>query len=215
MQALSFTEKELFGGAITANVPSTWTDLSNIRQVPDNQECFIDMTGLATLIFELNERVEKENDEEAVKFHLSDIFEESPYKIWKSSRLEAGDAPLLNGIPAYAMIITTPYIENRRDRVGHESQFVALAVVIVRLEKQKTDIVITANMPHSLQEASDEPTICPPGYEAEKGFAEDYVWTPENAAQPLKNLLATIEQGAKTFNIHDFGLFVNEEEEEN
>ncbi|KAK6516699.1 multicopy suppressor of ts gsp1 [Arthrobotrys conoides] len=212
MQSLSFTEKELFGGAITANVPTNWTDLSNIRQVPDNQECFIDITGLATLIFELNERVEKENDEEAVKFHLSDIFEESPYKIWKSWRLDAGEAPQLDGLPAYAMLLTTPYVENRRDRVGHESQFVALAVVIIRLEKQKTDIVITANMPHSLQEAAAETTICPPGYEAEKGIPADYIWTADNAGQPLKNLLDIIEQGVKTFNIHDFGLFVNEEE---
>ncbi|KAK6536413.1 multicopy suppressor of ts gsp1 [Arthrobotrys megalospora] len=211
MQALSFSEKELFGGAITANVPSTWTDLSNIRQVPDNQECFIDITGLATLIFELNERVEKEDDEEAVKFHLTDTFEESPYKIWKSWRLDAGEAPQLDGLPAYAMLLTTPYIENRRDKVGHESQFVALAVVIIRLEKQKTDIVITANMPHSFEEATAETTLCPPGYEDVKGIPADYVWTPDNAAQPLKNLLDIIEQGVKTFNIRDYGLFVNEE----
>ncbi|KAK6363190.1 multicopy suppressor of ts gsp1 [Orbilia blumenaviensis] len=212
MQNISFTEKELFGGAITANVPSTWTDLSNIRQVPDNQECFIDITGLATLIFELNERVEKENDEEAIIFHLSDIFEDSPYKIWKSWKLETAEAPQLDGIPAYAMVLTTPYVENRRDKVGHESQFVALAVVIVRLEKQKTDIVITANMPHSFEEATAETTLCRPGYEGQKGIPEDYVWSPENAAQPLKNLLDIIEQGVKTFNIRDFGLFVNEED---
>jgi hypothetical protein len=30
--------KDLFGGAIRMGVPPQWTDLSDLRQVPDNQE---------------------------------------------------------------------------------------------------------------------------------------------------------------------------------
>jgi hypothetical protein len=30
--------KELFGGAIRMGVPPQWTDVSDLRQVPDNQE---------------------------------------------------------------------------------------------------------------------------------------------------------------------------------
>lgn len=97
--------------------------------------------------------------------------------------------------------------------VAHASQFVALTIVILRLEKQKTDIVITVNMPHSFAEATAEKSLCRPGLEAEKGLQADYVWTPENAAPALKNCLMAIEEGVKNFKIRDWGLFVQEEEE--
>ncbi|EPS42482.1 hypothetical protein H072_3611 [Dactylellina haptotyla CBS 200.50] len=186
---------------------------SDIRQVPDNQECFIDIKGLATMIFEINERVEKENDEEAVKFHLSDIFEDSEYKIWNSRKLEAGEIPGLPDVPTYTMLITTPYVENRRNMVGHPSQFVALAILIIRLENKKTDIVITVNMPHSYPEAEAEKSLCRPGLEEDRGFPADYVWTPDNSGEALKKLLQIIDEGTKTFKIHDWNLFVTEEED--
>ncbi|KAK6533620.1 multicopy suppressor of ts gsp1 [Orbilia ellipsospora] len=208
--ALSFTEMPLFGGAITSNVPSSWMDMSDIRQVPDNQECFIDIKGLATLIFEINERVEKENDEEAIKFHLSDIFEDSPYKVWNSRKLESGEIPGLPNVPAYTMLMTTPFVENRRSTPAHPSQFVALVVVIIRLEDKKTDIVITTNVPHTFEDAAAENSLCPPGYETEKGFADDYVWKPENLGPAMKNLLQIVEEGVKNFKIHDWNLFVTE-----
>ncbi|KAK6349993.1 multicopy suppressor of ts gsp1, variant 2 [Orbilia brochopaga] len=169
------------------------------------------MKGLATVIFELNERVDQGDDEASIKFHLSDIFEEEEYKIWESRKLDAGDIPGLPNIPAYSMLITTPYVENRGNLLGHPSQFVALAIVIIRLEKQKTDIVITANMPHTLAETAAEKSLCRPGLETDQGFGDDYVWKPDNAGVPLKNLLQVIEEGAKTFRIHDWDLFVHEE----
>ncbi|KAF3942159.1 hypothetical protein ABW19_dt0207464 [Dactylella cylindrospora] len=211
MQVLSFAEKQLFGGAITANVPSTWMDMSDLRQVPDNQECFIDPLGLATMIFEVNERVQEADDEAAVKFHLSDIFEESQYKIWQSRKLTNGEIPGLPDVPAYTALVTTPYIEQRRGFVFHHSQFVALAIVIMRLEKQKTDIVITVNMPHSFDEATAEKSLCRPGLEAEKGLPADYVWSLEGAAKPLRDCLQAIEESIKTLKIHDWDLFVQED----
>ncbi|EWC48250.1 hypothetical protein DRE_02354 [Drechslerella stenobrocha 248] len=209
--ALTFAAKELFGGAILASVPSTWMDMSDIRQVPDNQESFIDTTGFGTLIFELNERVDQGDEEASIKFHLSDIFEDDAYKIWQSRKLDSGDIPGLPDVPAYSMLITTPYVEKRRHVAGHPSQFVALAIVIVRLEKQKTDIVITANMPHSLTDAQAEKSLCCPGLEADQGFAADHVWKPDTAGPALKKLLEIIEQAVKGFVIRDWDLFVTED----
>ncbi|KAJ6261827.1 hypothetical protein Dda_2626 [Drechslerella dactyloides] len=214
--SLSFAEKELFGGAITASVPAAWTDLrknsGNLTiSKPNGGSPFTPPRGLATVIFELNERVEQGDDEASIKFHLSDIFEDEEYKIWESRKLAAGEIPGLPDVPAYSMLVTTPYVENRGNMLGHPSQFVALAIVIIRLEKQKTDIVITANMPHTLAEAAAEKSLCRPGLEAEQGLGDDYTWKPDNAGGALKNLLQVIEEGAKTFRIHDWGLFVHEE----
>jgi hypothetical protein len=35
---------ELFGGAIVISIPSQWRDVSQVRQVPDNQEVYQDCT---------------------------------------------------------------------------------------------------------------------------------------------------------------------------
>jgi Ran-interacting Mog1 protein len=37
---MDWTERSLFGGAITCRLPPEWYDVSDIRPVPDHQECF-------------------------------------------------------------------------------------------------------------------------------------------------------------------------------
>ncbi|GMP94516.1 hypothetical protein CsSME_00043958 [Camellia sinensis var. sinensis] len=47
------TERPLFGGAIASTFPLRFQDVSNIRQVPDHQEVFVDPARNESLIFEL------------------------------------------------------------------------------------------------------------------------------------------------------------------
>src|ERR1700759_1879803 len=71
---INFSTFPLFGGAITAQIPSEFGDVSNFRQVPDHQEVFVQADGLTSIIFEILERVEKDlSDEDALKYHLKDI----------------------------------------------------------------------------------------------------------------------------------------------
>jgi Ran-interacting Mog1 protein len=53
----SYTSRELYGGAITANLPADFIDASNLRQVPDHQEVYLSPTTLTTIIFEINQYV--------------------------------------------------------------------------------------------------------------------------------------------------------------
>jgi len=80
-----FEKRNLFGGALTLKVPSQWRDVSNVRQVPDNQEVYQDCTvesGQALhdvgtggcIIVELLER-QKILDEEAATFFFGDLME--------------------------------------------------------------------------------------------------------------------------------------------
>ena len=48
-------ERELFGGGISLKVPVDFEDVSDFRQVPDNQEVFVSKHSDATLIVELLE----------------------------------------------------------------------------------------------------------------------------------------------------------------
>lgn len=48
---------------------------SEIRQVPDNQEVYLDSDGFSSIVVEILERVEK-SDFEALKHHLRDIVDD-------------------------------------------------------------------------------------------------------------------------------------------
>jgi RNA:NAD 2'-phosphotransferase (TPT1/KptA family) len=48
---------------------------SNIRQVPDNQEVYLDNSGFSSIVVELLERVDKPENE-ALEYHLRDLVED-------------------------------------------------------------------------------------------------------------------------------------------
>ena len=51
-------ERGVFGGGIIVKVPKDFKDVSQFRQVPDNQEVFVSSTSDETLIIELLETSE-------------------------------------------------------------------------------------------------------------------------------------------------------------
>ncbi|KAG8831479.1 hypothetical protein FRC17_003098 [Serendipita sp. 399] len=69
--------RELYGGAITINLPANLIDASDLRQVPDAQEVFLDPHSDISYIFEVLDRVEPDEPEEAAKFHFESIAQDS------------------------------------------------------------------------------------------------------------------------------------------
>lgn len=72
----------LFGGALTASLPPSFTDVSTLRQVPDNQEVFVQSTGLSSISVDLLARVappehDVHSDEDALAVHVDDLLEGS------------------------------------------------------------------------------------------------------------------------------------------
>ncbi|KAH0830511.1 hypothetical protein J3R83DRAFT_1962 [Lanmaoa asiatica] len=62
--------KDLFGGAIVAELPANLVDVSVLRQVPDNQEVFLYSDSSASIVTEVLQRISEPIDTEAVKFHF-------------------------------------------------------------------------------------------------------------------------------------------------
>lgn len=112
---------QLFGGSIVAELPSRFTDVrsvfssarpvniavltgicSNIRQVPDHQEVYLDSEGFTSIVVEILERVDKP-DPDALKYHLEDMVEGDAEKTRIISTAEAHFAKL-------------PYVLARRTR---------------------------------------------------------------------------------------------------
>ncbi|KAI9670197.1 MAG: Peptide-methionine (S)-S-oxide reductase [Alyxoria varia] len=163
-------KKEIYGGAITAELPTDYLDVSNLRQVPDNQEVYLSKAGLTSIIFDILERAEPpdhpcETDEEAIKYHYQDVIsagygqaepkggnEDSAgseeTKIYDISR---DDIPSLGPqIPAYSLIASQNHAHNATtsaDKPGPD--FTVVLLNLIRLEAQKTDILISINIPHT------------------------------------------------------------------
>ncbi|WEW60606.1 hypothetical protein PRK78_006093 [Emydomyces testavorans] len=61
----------LFGGAMTADIPEGFKDMSTVRPVPDNQEVFASSSTDTSIIIELLQRLER--DSPAMRAAMSDI----------------------------------------------------------------------------------------------------------------------------------------------
>ncbi|KAF2170572.1 hypothetical protein M409DRAFT_19390 [Zasmidium cellare ATCC 36951] len=144
---LSFKSVPLYGGAITADLPSDFQDVSTIRQVPDTQEVHLSSTGDTSIVFDLLERVDKPTDEEAVKFHFEDILEDEMEGVRVWGGVEEVRVPDLPGVKAFTMFATSPPGEKQRGR-AHEADFVGILLLVVRLEGKGTDLVVAVNVPH-------------------------------------------------------------------
>lgn len=143
----------LFGGAIVCDLPEHFADVSKLRQVPDNQEVWIDRDGFTSIIFDITERVGPkgsgpEIDGRAMTTHLEELVgsDKDTLKIWNTAETEF--SRLEPGIPAYTLISTqTPQVSQSKERTS-APDFTALIMTLLRLEKFNTDILITINVPH-------------------------------------------------------------------
>lgn len=189
----------LYGGALTADIPEKFADVSKLRQVPDNQEVWIDQDGFTSIIFDITERVGPSGsgpkiDGQAMTDHLEDMVgaDINTVKIWNTAETEF--TRLEKGTPAYTLISTqTPRVGGSSREQSSAPDFTAIVMTLIRLEKQKTDILITVNVPHIKGEYDEADVDLELGKQGKLiGDAVEYsarIW--------------------ETFKIKDWGLFVD------
>ena len=97
------------------------------------------------------------------------------------------------GTPAYTLFATSPPGSKQRGR-PNEPDFVGIVMTLIRLEQQKTDIVVAVNVPH-ISGQYDPAEVDP-----EKGKQGALL---EKAIEYRKEVL-------NTFEIQDWSLFVQE-----
>ncbi|KAI0880422.1 Mog1p/PsbP-like protein [Annulohypoxylon maeteangense] len=195
----SYKSTPLYGGALICDLPASFADVSAIRQVPDNEEVYIDKDGFTSIIFDIAERVggpgsSPEIDGNALTTHLEDLVGDDldRVKVWNTtptlfSRLD-------EDIPAYTLIATvSPHKSDSAsdERSGTKTDFTAIILTLVRLEREKTDLLITINVPHIKGEYDEEDVDLQLGKQGKLiGDAVDYaakIW--------------------ETFKVKDWGLF--------
>ncbi|KAL0336349.1 UNVERIFIED_CONTAM: Ran guanine nucleotide release factor [Sesamum radiatum] len=143
-------ERPLFGGAIVSTFPLRFQDVSNIRQVPDHQEVFVDPARDESLIFELLDLKTDVADQGSATWFLQDLANEQDAEgtmVLEQSGVFEVDGLQCRSSPA---IITTAVgqMAISKGRQGREAQnIVKVYLANLRLKDVATDVLITAYEP--------------------------------------------------------------------
>ncbi|KAI1365109.1 hypothetical protein F5Y08DRAFT_304879 [Xylaria arbuscula] len=196
--ATTYKSTPLFGGALVCDLPTNFADVSKLRQVPDNQEVYIDKDGFTSIIIEIDERVgesgsSEEIDGTALTTHLREIVGDDidGLKVWNTTPTQF--SKLDEDIPAYTLIATLapPEVTEAETPRANAPDFTAMVLTLVRLERERTDILITINVPHIRGEYDEEDVDLQMGKQGKLiGDAVEYasrIW--------------------ETFKVKDWGLF--------
>jgi Ran-interacting Mog1 protein len=147
--------RDLFGGAIRAVVPAEFTDVSSLRQVPDNQEVFAHADTDRSLLFELLQSEQDEANESScpAHFHWDVLARDSAAK--DSSITHEEQIPLHRLAPALAqgdpnvhasIVYGTHHVSKFRDS-DERANVVLVSVACIRLPRAVTDVLIVFNDP--------------------------------------------------------------------
>lgn len=151
-----YSERPLFGGAISCDIPSAWRDVSDVRQVPDHQECWQEIDG-AVLVVEILERQEV-GDHSAASFFfadlaesngISDIAREAPFKSYTASQAteRIQNATKCLGVGYQKIAVGRDYDIAGNPRQNQEVRWVLIELCVIRLPSVSTDLLVTLSKP--------------------------------------------------------------------
>ncbi|KAK0527485.1 hypothetical protein OC835_004673 [Tilletia horrida] len=144
------SSRELFGGAIAADIPTAWKDVSDFRQVPDNQEVFVspesDASGEVSLIVEVLQRVEPADPDAAVRFHFDSIAHDNSAEAFSVSRTwtSAAGTASQTDTPTPVLLHGTQKVR-KFGRESERAQTVQIWVALWRIEAKGIDLVLSVN----------------------------------------------------------------------
>ncbi|KVI05529.1 ran guanine nucleotide release factor [Cynara cardunculus var. scolymus] len=196
-----FPPRPLFGGAISTNFPLRFEDVSNIRQVPDHQEVFVDPGRDESLIFELLELKHDVVDDGSATWFLQDLAGEQGAEgtivteqstVFEAQGLQFRNTPAVLTSAVAQMAIS-------KGRQGREAQnLVKVYLANLRLKGVNTDILITAYEPVFINPLSESASSVGAGVT---------VPAAESGRTPMAEVF---KQAVSTFRINDWNLFGND-----
>ncbi|RHZ57324.1 hypothetical protein Glove_390g18 [Diversispora epigaea] len=144
--------KELFGGAITTYIPENFIDVSDIREVPDNQEVFVNIDTDQSIIIEILQYVGDLNeDEKAIRHHFASIASDNNAEEYNSIQqiitLTTSDVPNLSLEISKYLLSGQQTISKFNESDPNSRNLVNIFMALFRLPNIETDIVITYNIP--------------------------------------------------------------------
>ncbi|KAI8853308.1 hypothetical protein BC829DRAFT_413825 [Chytridium lagenaria] len=164
LSAREMTPKELFGGAITISLPERFVDASQIREVPDNQEVYVDTKGTdQSIIVELLEcchprprSLLRQRSLLLRSQHFWVIADENGATASSQvlSLETIGDHPYLKNVAVVTYCLGQQAVSKFRETAAGSENLVDVYLAVFRIPSKETDLLISFNHPISLGEKS-------------------------------------------------------------
>ncbi|KAF9284072.1 hypothetical protein BGZ68_004922 [Mortierella alpina] len=198
-------QQELYGGAITMSLPRKFENICNVREVPDHQEVFVNVDEDQSVIVEILELAAEASDEACAPFHFQQLAEDNDAEdasvVQSVSILNNAELPTWPADTKIYLLLGQQRIAkfNERQRqqeaqVLHQAMvqqdarnLVQIMMVVFRLPRHETDIVVSYNVPLQISETSSSKQVAHEG-----NIQEAEVW--------FKNLIGS-------FQVREWGLF--------
>ncbi|KAN0040050.1 hypothetical protein ACTA71_011934 [Dictyostelium dimigraforme] len=190
-----FEKRQLYGGAIEIDIPKRFIDVTSYRHIPDHQELFSDEKSDQSVIIELNEIQDHISNANAIKHHYEVLVEDSGITTDKSVIINYRDLTQAEmphfeaSIPKYVLLAQQKIAKFNETAENTINIYMAL----VRLEKSKTDLLITFNEAIAIAPTSSSMAVV-------QNLA------PSNDQSKSEQLFLTM---LKSFKIKDYSLFVH------
>eukprot|EP00164_Ancoracysta_twista_P001810 GFYU01002377.1.p1 GENE.GFYU01002377.1~~GFYU01002377.1.p1 ORF type:complete len:233 (-),score=47.81 GFYU01002377.1:178-810(-) len=153
-EAGSNMSRPLYGGYCQCDIPAQYVDVSNVREVPDNQEVLLEPNSNKCVIVEIVEYQDQISNEAIAKYHFDDIAEANKSGEFKVSQLGA------NGISVPQLGAGLSATENAAINASaiagqqHVANFnepdakpINIYVGTIRIPHKTTEILFTINDP--------------------------------------------------------------------
>ncbi|KAL8248498.1 hypothetical protein R6Q59_005366 [Mikania micrantha] len=193
-----FPQRQLFGGAISTTFPLRFQDVSDIRQVPDHQEVFVDPARDESLIIELLEMKHDLADNGSATWFLQDLATEQGAEgniVTEQSPVFDAQGFVCNNMPS-VITTATAQMAISKGRQGREAQnLVKVYLANLRLKGVGTDVLITAY----------EPVFISPSSESARSVGAGLtIPAIESGRTPMADVF---KQVVAAFKINDWNLF--------
>ncbi|KAF9112899.1 hypothetical protein BGX27_002606 [Mortierella sp. AM989] len=188
---MDIVQQELYGGAITLNLPRKFENISHVRDVPDHQEVFVNVEEDQSVIVEILELAAEASDEACAAFHYQQLAEDNDAEdasiIQSISVLNNAELPTWPAEAKIYLLLGQQRIAKFNERQRQQEaaaanplqqlqadarNLVQIMMLVVRLPRQTTDIVISYNVPLQISESSSSKQVAHEGniQEAEVWF---------------------------------------------
>ncbi|CAG8606459.1 3532_t:CDS:2 [Ambispora gerdemannii] len=167
------TLQQLFGGAIVAHIPPQFTDVrflthfffylyrtqnDDIREIPDNQEVFVDTHTDQSIVVEILELVNEASNEEAASYHFSSVAFDNDAEdttiVQQTGILTPAEVPKLPSNTLMYFATGQQMVSKFNERDSSARNLVNIFLAVFRLPQHQTDLVITYNLPILIGETS-------------------------------------------------------------
>eukprot|EP00833_Pecoramyces_ruminatium_P010820 jgi/Orpsp1_1/1184852/evm.model.c7180000091256.1 len=183
-------QRELFGGAMTAIMPEAFKDASIIREVPDNQEVYVDINTDQSIIIELLEQAQDASNDECGLYHFKQLAEDNKadnYEILRNEDIAPQDIPNIKIDSIKKIVLGKQIISKFNEKDADAKNVVNIYLAVIRVPSIETDILISYNCPVYIGSKSSSRTQSVEGQ--------------ENVSDQIFNELI------KSFNVVDWELF--------